>query len=335
MKRIITLSTLILLVVIISSSRKAKAQDKKDIKEKRTIIITDRDTIINGKKFSEASAQEKEELRKKLKDVHVRIEGLGVNVAGDDVYEVRRGTGDVRVIARPRIHEEDIVVVGKDGKTRASVRPRIATRGSGDVVIVEDGEHKVIAGHPFTWRGGSAARIFHADTSLFSMHGDTAFLKKFNFKLDSNIRSKIFAYGNGGVFPRAYAGTVYGGRKNSQSFSYSHTDNEGITTRNTFSVSDASKEQFKKVTGVDGENALTLSSVSIVPDFDSGKTTIKFKLAGAAADVKLTDGNGKAIASGKTVNGVFEQSVELPRNGAWYLSVNQSGKWTVKRLVKE
>jgi hypothetical protein len=137
------------------------------------------------------------------------------------------------------------------------------------------------------------------------------------------------------VSPRAYASSVYGGRKNSQSFSYSHTDNEGITTRNTFSVSDAGKEQFKKLTGTDGENSLNLTGISIVPDFDSGKTTLKFKLAGAAADVRLTDSNGKVIASGKTVNGVFEQSVELPRNGAYYLSVSQSGKWAVKRLVKE
>jgi len=124
-------------------------------------------------------------------------------------------------------------------------------------------------------------------------------------------------------------------RRNSQNFSYTNTGSDGIPTHINFSVSDASAEKTKKVTGVEKAD-LELKDLVIVPEFSSGKTMLSFSLpAKGAADVKLTDNEGKVIWSDKAAIGSFSKSFALPLNGVYLLEVKQGGKTALKRIIKE
>jgi len=123
-------------------------------------------------------------------------------------------------------------------------------------------------------------------------------------------------------------------RRNSQSFSYSNTDNEGISTHINFNVSDASAEKIKKISGAEKAD-LNIQDLSIVPSFTTGKTTISFSLPGKGAEVQLKDSEGTVIWSDKTTGSEFSKSFVLPKNGAYYLQVKQAGKLALRRITKE
>src|SRR5690242_16735585 len=93
MKRIIQYAfSLAATVVFILGSGAAKAQEKKE--SKRTIIITDSDTIINGKKLSDASPAERKSLLKELdesKKSRKSIKGKKGDMDEKDVFIHRNG----------------------------------------------------------------------------------------------------------------------------------------------------------------------------------------------------------------------------------------------------
>ena len=70
-KYIIISATLILGLVVVVSGSKGQGKDKDKKKDGKilTVNITDKDTIINGKKFKELSKAEKEEFRKMEKEM--------------------------------------------------------------------------------------------------------------------------------------------------------------------------------------------------------------------------------------------------------------------------
>ena len=124
-------------------------------------------------------------------------------------------------------------------------------------------------------------------------------------------------------------------RRNSQSFSYTNTGSDGIMTHINYNVSDASAERTKKETGSDKAD-LQLQDLVIVPEFSSGKMMLNFSLAShAAAEVKLTDNDGKVIWSAKASNGSFSKTFALGLNGTYLLEVKQGGKTALKRIIKE
>jgi hypothetical protein len=124
-------------------------------------------------------------------------------------------------------------------------------------------------------------------------------------------------------------------RKNTQLFNYSSTDNDGISTNISFRVNDANKETAKRIAGTD-KTTLDISDLNLSPEFSTGKTTISFNLeAKTAADVKLTDSEGKALWSDKAAGGSFSKKASLPRNGIYFLIVKQGANVAVKRIVKE
>jgi len=126
----------------------------------------------------------------------------------------------------------------------------------------------------------------------------------------------------------------FGGRKNTQSFSYSNTDNEGINTHINFNVSDASAEKMKKISGVE-KTDLNLQDLNIAQSFASGKTTISFSLPGKGAEVQFKDSEGTVLWSEKTAGNGFSKSFVLPKNGVYYLQVKQAGKLALRWVAKE
>ena len=124
-------------------------------------------------------------------------------------------------------------------------------------------------------------------------------------------------------------------RRNSQSFNYTNTDNEGITTHISFRVSEPMHEDLQKITGVEG-GKLDINDLSLVPEFKSGKTVIMFSLPSkAVADVYLKDSEGKLVWNDKSTGGNFSKSFVLGLNGIYYLHIKQGSNMAVKKIIKE
>ena len=123
-------------------------------------------------------------------------------------------------------------------------------------------------------------------------------------------------------------------RKNTQSFDYVNTDNNGISTRLSFLVSDISNEDLKRMPHVEG-GKFEIEDLNIVPEFSTGQTLLMFSLPDKKpAEVKLIK-NGNIIWSEKSENGHFSKTFGMGLNGIYYLQVKQGNFVSVKRIVKE
>ena len=128
------------------------------------------------------------------------------------------------------------------------------------------------------------------------------------------------------------------GRKNTQNFIYSNTDNDGISTHVSYRVSDhpatldfdAGKPEKAQL------DMLDITDLTIVPEFSAGKTVLMFGLPSkAAAEVKFKDSKGNLLWSEKVLNGKFYKSFPLGLNGVYYLQVKQGNKVAVKEIMKD
>jgi len=135
--------------------------------------------------------------------------------------------------------------------------------------------------------------------------------------------------------PRAAISISGFNRKNTQNFSYSNIDNDGISTHVNFRVGDASSENLKKITGAEKAD-LEIQDLNLVPQFSTGKTMLSFSLTTkTTADVTFKDSDGTVLWSGKTTGGEFSKGFQLPKNGVYYLQVKQAGKLALRKIVKE
>jgi hypothetical protein len=125
------------------------------------------------------------------------------------------------------------------------------------------------------------------------------------------------------------------GRRNSQSFNYVNTDNDGISTRISFHISDVSNDDLKRMPHIEGPR-LEITDLNILPEFSTGKTMLVFSLpTKAAAEVKLVNSEGKILWTEKSAGGSFTKSFVLGLNGTYYLQVKQGSGVAVKRILKE
>ena len=124
-------------------------------------------------------------------------------------------------------------------------------------------------------------------------------------------------------------------RKNSQSFNYVNTGNDGISTRISFHVSDVSNDDLKRIPHIEGPR-LEISDLNVVPEFSTGKTLLIFSLpTKTSAEVKLFDSEGKVLWSDKSAGSSFTKTFVLGLNGIYYLQVKQGNGIAVKRILKE
>ena len=127
-------------------------------------------------------------------------------------------------------------------------------------------------------------------------------------------------------------------RRNTQNFIYSNTDNNGVSTRVSYHVSEhhaTLDHEAGKQEGTQYE-MLDITDLNIVPEFSAGKTVLMFTLPSkATAEVKLKDSKGGLVWSEKAVNGSFSKSFALGLNGMYYLQVKQGNKVAVKEIMKD
>ncbi|MEO6150552.1 MAG: T9SS type A sorting domain-containing protein [Mucilaginibacter sp.] len=279
-------------------------QPEKIVKKELEIKIKDGDTVVNDKNIKDLSAKERDE------------------AFGDMTIESRA------FIIQPR----------PDGK-----RHRIIIKRKGD-----DTEMKVEGQGVGPGDGEFQTFSFGDGSSFNDSLGNKLGLKlkmlrdmppmAFNFKPDDDrFGREDMAFGDGPQGREIRIGRAIDNfsRPNSQSFNYTNTDDEGITTHVSYRVNDASKEKLSLVAGVE-KAELPLKDINVSPEFSTGKTLLSFNLpAKTTSDVQLKDSQGKVLWSDKAVNGSFSKAFTLGLNGAYYLQVKQGSGIAVKRVVKE
>ena len=128
------------------------------------------------------------------------------------------------------------------------------------------------------------------------------------------------------------------GHKNTQNFSYTNTDAQGISTHVSYRVSEPSGA-VNHGAGDNGNpqfDVLELKDLTLVPQFEAGKTVIAFSLPSkAVAEVQFKDSENNVIWSEKATNGQFMKAFNLGLNGVYYLHVKQGNKLAVKKIFKE
>jgi hypothetical protein len=123
--------------------------------------------------------------------------------------------------------------------------------------------------------------------------------------------------------------------RNTQTFDYTITSKEGISTHVSYYVSEPIQSDAKQIIGA-YKPGLEIQDVNLVPQFWAGKTLLTFSLPDkTAAEVELTDNEGKPIWEDKTISPTFSKSFSWTLNGTYYLVVKQSGETAIKKIVKE
>ncbi|RYY37511.1 MAG: T9SS type A sorting domain-containing protein [Sphingobacteriaceae bacterium] len=268
-------------------------------------------------------AQDKKEKKDNYvkKRIEIRVKNGDTVINGKNIKELSgKEKDDALAMFSP---DGDVRIFTNRGNAPRITFERKKREGEkGDVVIKRfDGEPQVFA-FGDVLEGDSINKDIRIKVDRFSE------VPGFEFDMDNfrgpGIRSLTFNRRGNGF-----------GQRNSQMFNFTNTDNEGISTNVSFRVSDASPEKVKAIAGVE-KAPLDLNSITLVPDFSTGKTTLSFTLdAKTSADVQLKDSQGKALWSDKVSSGSFNKSFILPVNGFYYLHVKQGANVAVKRIVKE
>ena len=134
---------------------------------------------------------------------------------------------------------------------------------------------------------------------------------------------------------RRYEAAFRVNRRNVQSFDYENIDNDGISTRLRFRVSDIFNEDLKKMPHIEG-GKFEIANLVIVPEFNTGSTILTFSLPEKTeANVKLISSSGNIIFDDKAEGGYFNKEFGLVLNGVYFLQVRQGNSVGVKRIVKE
>jgi len=259
------------------------------------IKIEHGDTTINGKNIKELSPKERREALSDIK--HLNGDGNNKN---EQVYMFRRDSvGDAP--------------------------GRIVLKGNG---FKNGNRFPLITGHVII-KDSLGNSIDNNRDNLKNMN------RAFSFRYRANNDNPGMMELSGDNMMRPFRGPLGFERRNSQNFNYVSTNNDGISTRVSFHVSDASNDDLKRIPHIEGSK-FEIENLNLVPEFTSGKTLLMFTLpAKTIAEVKLSDSEGKLIWSEKSTGGSFSKTFSLGLNGIYFLQVKQGKNLLVKRILKE
>jgi len=318
--------SLIVVVILEAQPTKTLAQEKKLVS--KSIIIKNGDTIINGQNLKGVSRSERKKLMKELE-------------------EIRLGPLNHELPHPPEPPAESQVIIRKkkDGEPEQIIVKKL---NAPKVMILKDGDI-------------SSSGIHKEVDSIFIRLDSSQFKNQFLMidGLDSNLKvlSDLKVLNDGATF-EMFSNTPdgakairmpmmknmrfnseYGNEKNSQIFSYSNIDKDGISNRLDIRLTEAAKESVVKITGSEKANTgLIVDDLNIFPSFSTGKINVVFSLKSKGAlEVKILDNNFQSVFSDKqpNFNESYYKSFALPKNGIYYLVLNQAGNWWVKKMIKE
>lgn len=312
-------------LIIVSSSSSVKSQEKKRISQ--SIIINNGDTIINGRKFSEASTDERIRLRKEFKEMESNLKVPGIQ-------------NERKVILRRNNGNEQEVIIDRKGKEPHILHWETGPDRDPDNKRTEDF-------HVFKFNGD--------DSLMFGLNSDTL-MREFRFKidgLDSNLRKRIITIDRDmdlrmpGMSHRMMPPVSFerenfpGFREsnNSSAFNYNNIDKDGISSQMNIRILDAGKDVLKKITGSDTNTAaLDVKDITLFPNFSNGKLGLSFNLEGRGTiKVRILDSDLNQVFSDETANftGNYMEQITLPKNGIYYITVSRNANQFVKKLIKD
>ncbi len=311
-----------LVVVVILGAKPAKtlAQEKKQVS--KSIIIKNGDTIINGQNLKDVSRSDRKKLMKEL-------EGIRLGQFNHELPHPPQPPTESQVIIRKKKEgEPEQIIVKRLNAPKVMIWKDVETLPSGRIKEVD-------------------SIFIHLDSSQFKN-------QQLNIDgLESNI--KFFSDGatiemlpNTPDEARAFRmpmlknmrfNSEFGNEKNSQDFSYSNTDKDGISNRLHIRLTEAANESVAKITGSEkANNNLIVDDLNIFPSFSTGKINLTLSLKSKGAlEVKIIDNNLQPVFSDKqpNFNETYYKAFSLPKNGIYYLVLNQGTNWWVKKMIKE
>ena len=127
-------------------------------------------------------------------------------------------------------------------------------------------------------------------------------------------------------------------RTNSSSFNYNQIDKEGISSRMNLRISDADKDQLKKITGSENMTSiLNVEDLTLFPNFSTGKLGLSFNMESRGlVKVNILDSQLNQVFADEATNfsGNYIKQISLPKNGLYYISIKQNAGWYVRKLIK-
>ncbi|WP_374949893.1 T9SS type A sorting domain-containing protein [Mucilaginibacter sp.] len=287
------------------------AQNQKDFE----IKIVNGDTTINGKDIKKLSTQERADAMQELNQMgNITFRHMG-----------KDGEADIIVRRRKELRGDNLL---RDGQPAPGNQPRM------------NGNENP-ASSPYKTDFYSNNDALEANKSRIRlrriMPGDEVRIdepaarpsapRQFNRDNEQPMRLRI----ERNVRPNNRPMRMRFNERNVQNFDFVNTDNNGISTRISFRVTDAMPEN-----GEVTKKGLTLNDLSLSPEFSTGKTLLNFNLpAKTTASVKITDSQQKVILNDKAVAGSFSKKISLPLNGIYMLTVKQGTNSITKQIIKE
>lgn len=304
-KKLLLLNCL-LAVVIITTSKKVKAQEKEQKEVKIAIIINDGDTTVNGKKFKNLSEEEKTELRKEFTQVEKRRISMNAPKFNKSMAVTIKKSADndslIIVTDSTRMRNFSYTFNGNAPKVYEFKRDSLLRKLDGMNI-----DREIILG-----------RSLGDDMDWEMVHPRRAMPGR------PNLNNRVEF-----LMPNS---------PNSNNFSYSTTDNDGFTTRINYTISEPSNTDLKN-TFKDEKiafNSLNISDVMLVPNFSTGKTTLTFtSKAKGALNIKMIDSAGNAILSeNKTLVGEsYSNTFSASRNGNYFLQITQGSQTFIRKVT--
>ncbi|WP_207533709.1 T9SS type A sorting domain-containing protein [Desertivirga arenae] len=268
----------------------AKAQTHKTIK--KTIVVSNGDTTINGRRLADMDKKERERFNKEFNEK----EKQQIEEEIDALIKTRRNA--------------DVIVRKLSGP---------ASLENADILKFREDSGK-LSPDSITW--SFRQRI---DSDVLTMVPPA----EPNRRLGPHKFDRLMLLDGRGVFKD---------KRNTQALHFRNVDKDGFSTELNFFVEDLNPEEHKAVLGLEAANAsLTVDDFALFPNFSSGKTNVSFNLTTkGTAVVKMFDAEYKLVFTDKVngFNGTYLKPVNMAKNGIYYISVNQNGKWFVRRIVK-
>lgn len=306
-KKLLLLNCL-LAVVIITTSKKAKAQDKEKKEVKIAITINDGDTTVNGKKFKNLTEEEKTELRKEFTQVEERRISMKAPHIKQSISILGRRNAEndslIYVVDSTRLRKFSYTIDGNPPRV-IDFRRDSLFRKLESINI----DREMVVGRPF---------------------GDDVDWEMVHPRRAAPSRPSL----NGAYTMRLPMPNM----PNSNNFSYSTTDNDGFTTRINYTISEPSNTDLKNTFKDEklAYNSLNISDVMLVPNFSTGKTTLTFtSKAKGALNIKMIDSAGNAILSeNKTLVGEsYSNTFFASRNGNYFLQITQGSQTFIRKVT--
>lgn len=294
------------LFIIVGSSPSVKAQEEKRII--RSIIITNGDTIVNGKKLSEAKKEERARLRKEIQEMNDGAES-----------------------------EESTVII-KKGKSKEPLVLEWNDKPDGDRSDLKIPKQPDVRFFKFNGKDIKIDSLL--DGFGFKMDGLDSNLKDRIITMRRNFRPGNPEMGNR-MRPEGPLKDPMPNReprKNSSLFNYNYTDQDGIPSRMSIRISEVEKENIEKLTGLkEGTADLKIEDLIFFPNFSSGKLGISFNTgSNASLKVKILNSEFKQVFTDDVavVGGNYSKQITLPKNGIYYIAIKQNNSWFLRKFIK-